>query len=101
MTKYKPVKIMFDLDDEYHLMLYNHLKKQTNGSSYIRTLLHQDINNNNLVVKEQDKSIVEKPKVVDIKSVNTASALAASQQIKINNYSNDNDDNEVFISDLI
>jgi hypothetical protein len=43
MTKYQSVKVTFDLDDEYQLKLYEHLKNRTNGSSYIRTLIHLDL----------------------------------------------------------
>lgn len=46
MTKYKAVKLTFDLEDEFQLKLYNHLKKRTNGSAYIRTLIHQDLYSN-------------------------------------------------------
>lgn len=53
MTKYKPVKINFDLDDPYQLRLYNYIKDKTNGSSYIRTLVHVDMMSNNNMVQEQ------------------------------------------------
>lgn len=43
MTNYKGIKISFDLDDPHHLTLYNFLKKQTNGSSFVRALLHENI----------------------------------------------------------
>jgi hypothetical protein len=35
---------MFDLEDSHHLELYNYLKRRSNGSSYIRTLIHSDMN---------------------------------------------------------
>lgn len=35
---------MFDLEDEHHLKLYEYLKQRSNGSSYIRTLIHSDMN---------------------------------------------------------
>lgn len=57
MANYKPVKIIFDIEDEYQQNLYNHLKKRSNQSSFIRTLLHTDLlrkENNYEVVKEQD-----------------------------------------------
>lgn len=43
MPNYKSVKILFDISDEYQNKLYKHLKERTNGSSYIRSLIHQDI----------------------------------------------------------
>lgn len=81
MANYRPVKIMFDLDDPYHLSLYKYLKGQTNGSSYVRTLLHQDLNESKRdtrsppllkeypIVNVQDRSIVEEPMVIETKSV--------------------------------
>jgi hypothetical protein len=40
MPNYKSVKIIFDLEDEHQKMLYEFLKKRSNRSSYIRTLLY-------------------------------------------------------------
>lgn len=67
MTNYKSVKITFDLDDSHQAQLYHYLKNRTNGSSYIRSLIHLDMvkgskertdpSNNYEVVKEQDISI--------------------------------------------
>ena len=34
---------MFDLEDEFQAKLYDYLKKRSNGSSYIRTLIHSDM----------------------------------------------------------
>lgn len=53
MTNYKAVKINFDLDDPYQLKLYNYVKDKTNGSSYMRTLIHVDMNSNKDIVREQ------------------------------------------------
>jgi hypothetical protein len=81
MANYKPVKIMFDLDDPYHLGLYKYLKRQTNGSSYVRTLLHQDLNEGKRdthsppslkeypIVNVQDEVVIEEQKVIKTKSV--------------------------------
>lgn len=63
MANYKPVKILFDIDDEYQRELYEHLMERTNKSSYIRSLLHQNLSkggsqppyqNNYEIVKEQE-----------------------------------------------
>lgn len=94
MGQFKSIKITFDFDDEYQVKLYNHIKQRSNGSSYVRTLIHQDMYNNKLdrleqykVVKEQDK--VEHP---------------LSQPIKINSYQNnstDESEDNIFIDDFI
>lgn len=98
MANYKPVKIMFDLDDQYHLSLYKYLKGQTNGSSFIRTLLHQNLNESKQdtrlppqlkeypVVNVQE-NVVEVPKVIETKSVTrTATDTITVTQSKNNEF---------------
>lgn len=59
--KYKPVKIIFDLNDEHQLELYNHLKKRSNGSSYVRTLIYSDMNEVKPKINEQEVRRYEEP----------------------------------------
>jgi hypothetical protein len=104
---------MFDLDDEYQLKLYNHLKNRTNGSSYIRTLLHQDLIGgevrNNLITpppdeifKEQSIDNYEQPStddtVSDMKAATVKSVTHSSIRINVNNQPIDED---IFVEDLI
>lgn len=117
MTNYKPVKIMFDLDDEYQAKLYEHLKRRTNGSSYIRSLIHQDLFgiykntepslSKYNIVKEQD-NVIENDElpVVDVKPdvKPTIIKQAAHHGIKISiNHNNINldEDDDIFVDDLI
>lgn len=119
MTKYQSVKILFDLDDEYQAKLYNHLKNRTNGSSYVRTLLHLDMvkdgqentsisNNtnaqqsNNPVVKEQNinNEIPINNSRVDIKSTEFQSA--SQPIIKVHQKILPKEDlDDVYFNDLI
>jgi hypothetical protein len=98
MVNYKPVKILFDLDDPHHLKLYNYLKSSTNGSSFIRSLLHQDMNGYK-VVKEQDLIESEQP-VTDVVTESTTASVykAAHDSVRINDYSSDDD---ISVEDLI
>jgi hypothetical protein len=111
MTRWQSVKITFDLDDEYQLKLYNYLKNRTNGSSYVRTLLHQDMNGGQVkqqsvtmntqppdeIVNEQVIINNEQPDV-NIKSESSAVIQATHHDIKINTYTNNED---IYIEDLI
>lgn len=70
MTQYKPVKIMFDIDDQYQLKLYEHLKQRTNGSSYIRTLIHQDLIKYGEVGTDENQPtspIISEPEIITYK----------------------------------
>jgi hypothetical protein len=49
---------MFDLEDEHHLKLYEYLKQRSNGSSYIRTLIHSDMTGE-VKQQTQPETIVE------------------------------------------
>lgn len=81
MTNYKGIKITFDIDDPNHLTLYNYLKKQTNGSSFIRSLLYENIKSDKgdtrtpPILKEPEKisktvaKIVTEDKVVQVKKI--------------------------------
>ena len=122
MTNYRPVKITFDIDDPYHKALYEYLKKQTNGSSFIRTLLHQSMNNNKVVetqfhntaenvyhtkqlidevVNEQKVIKNEQPKIVDFSAVDTPLNKAAHSGIRINVNNKPVEEDDIFIDDLI
>jgi hypothetical protein len=110
---------MFDLDDEYQAKLYEHLKQRTNGSSYIRSLIHQDLFGGSKsseppqpkyeVIKEQINNNItendERP-VADVKpDVKSAIIKQATHhgniKININNNSIIPDEEDVFIYDLI
>lgn len=108
---------MFDLDDEYQAKLYEHLKRRTNGSSYIRSLIHQDlfsISKNTIpplsdykIIKEQDNVIEndERP-VTDVKPDVKPAIIkqTAHHGIKISiNHNNINldEDDDIFVDDLI
>ena len=43
MPNYKPVKLIFDLDDEVQASLYKRLSQRSNKSSYIRQLIYHDM----------------------------------------------------------
>lgn len=120
MTKYQSVKVTFDLDDDFQLKLYEYLKDRTNGSSYIRTLIHQDIAANqppiqpmtvinyqpDLVVKEpviqnseQSETVVEvKP---DMQSASVRQTTHHDIKLMINNQQIGFIEDDISIDDLI
>lgn len=71
MANYKPVKIMFNIEDPHQAKLYEYLKSHSNSSSFIRALLHHDMYKDN---ESDDIEIVEyksKPKPDVHMEVNT------------------------------
>lgn len=120
MANYKPIKITFDLDDPYHLQLYEYLKRQTNGSSYIRTLLHQSMIGgqgsvfqnkleqpqplNYKIVEEQKEIKSEQPAsddtISDIKAA-TVREVAHHSSIKISVNNIPIKDDDIYLDDLI
>lgn len=83
---------MFNLNDEYQLKLYNYLKKHSNGSSYVRTLIHMDLfknkhtNTNDLILKDyqEDKDVIINKEINEIEN----------QKVK-------EDNNEIFLDGII
>lgn len=66
MAKYQPVKLTFDLSDDFQLQIYNHLKKRSNGSAYIRTLIYNDMTKEDKVIIQKENVIIEKePEIVE------------------------------------
>lgn len=101
MTNYKPVKIMFDIDDEYQLKLYKHIKERTNGSSYIRSLIYQDMCSNKQKI---DNSIETRKEVMEEKIDFEPNTIEDNSErtIKINGVDYPmEEDEEVYIDDLI
>lgn len=95
MSIYKSIKITFDLEDEYQLKLYNYVKQRSNGSSYIRTLIHQDLHaNSNVQIQDKEYEVVKEQ----------VEQVSVSSPIRINSYQDidkSEDEDTVFIDDLI
>lgn len=99
MANYKSIKITFDIEDEYQLKQYLHIKRRTNSSSYIRTLVQIDIgginekDNNSQILKEQieHKDIIESTENVVKESPKISYPIATIEE----------DDDEVFLDGLL
>ncbi|HLO11594.1 MAG TPA: hypothetical protein VK190_04995 [Pseudoneobacillus sp.] len=91
MANYKPVKIIFDLDDPYQLAQYNHIKERTNSSSYVRTLIQLDMAGQPMIQPKQSvqpKQATDPPhdyevvkEQTDTKSVNTIAKVATVSKV--------------------
>jgi len=91
LVRYKPVKVMFDLEDEFQAKLYDYLKKRSNGSSYIRTLIHSDMTG----VKQQ---IIYEP-VIETKPVD----IVVPEQIIVpeHNEVEDNTEDDIILDGIL
>lgn len=70
MPNYKPIKIIFDIDDPYQLAQYNHIKERSNSSSYIRTLVQLDmVGHSKEPMNSPPNEIVKEHKIDSSKSI--------------------------------
>jgi hypothetical protein len=101
MTQYKSVKVTFDLDDNFHLKIYNYLKQRTNGSSYIRTLIHQDMYFKN--AEEVPSSLKHTASTLEYNIVKEQETIDNNiSSTELLDYQNDTEDeDDVSIEDLI
>jgi hypothetical protein len=102
MTNYKSVKILFDLDDPYQLKLYEHLKARTNGSSYVRSLIHKEVGNSMFPRTElPDGDAGTKGGANDSAQSSTNVISTEHSNIKIHINNSEIAEEDMFVQDLI
>jgi hypothetical protein len=74
MANYKPLKLTFDLDDEYQKAIYDYIKERSNQSSYIRSLVHSDM---------RSKQPASEPLIIDYKDEIVESKIEKVEYIAV------------------